>query len=156
MVSSIDELPLVDELVPFLMARSGQALDEFARWVAPRRPPERVLTMIEHMPMSLPTREELLRHFGKADDPEVLERRQQIIKVLLEADPQTRQELIDQGLVEGRLLEARDSLRQVLVLRKLTPSQSEDARIAACTDLATLKRWLERSVTATSVVDALE
>jgi hypothetical protein len=38
-----NELPLVDELVPFLMARSGPALDEFARWVAPRRTLEWVL-----------------------------------------------------------------------------------------------------------------
>jgi hypothetical protein len=35
-----NELPLRDELVPFLMARSGQALDELGRWVAPRRPLE--------------------------------------------------------------------------------------------------------------------
>jgi hypothetical protein len=27
-----NELPLVDELLPFLLARSGQALDEFSRW----------------------------------------------------------------------------------------------------------------------------
>src|SRR6185436_8532052 len=33
-----NELPLLPELVPFLMARSGQALDDFARWVAPNRP----------------------------------------------------------------------------------------------------------------------
>jgi len=38
-----NELPLVDELVPFLIARSGQALDEFVRWVASRRPLEWVL-----------------------------------------------------------------------------------------------------------------
>ncbi len=46
-----NELPLVDELVPFLMARSGQALDEFGRWVAPRRPLEWVLAMLEYLPM---------------------------------------------------------------------------------------------------------
>jgi hypothetical protein len=39
-----NELPLLDELVPFLLARSGQALDDFGRWVAPRRSPEWVLT----------------------------------------------------------------------------------------------------------------
>jgi len=42
------ELPLVDELVPFLIARSGQALDEFVCWVAPRRPPEWVFGMLEY------------------------------------------------------------------------------------------------------------
>jgi hypothetical protein len=31
-----NELPLRDELIPFLTARSGQALDDFGRWVAPR------------------------------------------------------------------------------------------------------------------------
>jgi hypothetical protein len=183
-----NELPLVDELIPFLMARSGQALDEFAQWAASRRPLEWVLTMVEHMPMSLPTREELLRRFGKVDDPEVLARRQHIIKVLLESSPETRRELIEQGvqqgieqgvqqgieqgvqqgieqgvqkgvqqgLAEGRLLEARAALRRVLARRLLTPSQGEDARIEGCADLATLERWLDRSVTAVSVADALE
>jgi hypothetical protein len=33
-----NELPLVDALIPFLVTRSGRALDDFARWVAPRRP----------------------------------------------------------------------------------------------------------------------
>jgi hypothetical protein len=41
-----NELPLLDELVPFLLARSGQALDEFCRWVAPSRPLDWVLTML--------------------------------------------------------------------------------------------------------------
>jgi hypothetical protein len=34
-----NELPLLDELVPFLLARSGRALDDFGRWAVPRRPP---------------------------------------------------------------------------------------------------------------------
>jgi hypothetical protein len=46
-----NELPLLDELVPFLVARSGQALDEFGRWVAPRRPLEWVLTMLVIRPI---------------------------------------------------------------------------------------------------------
>ncbi|WP_438011160.1 hypothetical protein WME89_22295 [Sorangium sp. So ce321] len=35
-----NELPLRDEPVAFLVARSGRALDEFGRWVAGRRPIE--------------------------------------------------------------------------------------------------------------------
>src|SRR5688572_20618793 len=46
-----NELPLRDELVPFLMARSGPALDDFGRWVAPRRPLEWVLGMLECLSM---------------------------------------------------------------------------------------------------------
>jgi hypothetical protein len=43
----------------------------------------------------------------------------------------------------------------VLAVRLLTPSQEEDARIEACTDLATLKRWHIQAVTAATVSDAL-
>jgi hypothetical protein len=147
-----NELPLLDELVPFLMARSGQALDEFGRWVASRRPFEWVLTMLEYLPMATLTREELLWRFGKAEDPEVEARRQHILKVLLEASPQTQQELIEQG----RLTQVRTDLRKVLVHRQLTPSKDDDARIEACTDLATLERWNDQAFTAVSVSEALK
>jgi hypothetical protein len=150
-----NELPLLDELIPFLMARSGQALDEFGRWVAPRRSLEWVLSMLEYLPMSMPTRQELLWRFGKSEDPEVEARRQHILDVLLEASPKTQQQLIDKGRIEGRLAEARAAVRRVLARRQLAPSQDDDARIEACTDLTTLERWLDRAVTAVSVSDAL-
>jgi hypothetical protein len=158
-----NELPLLDELVPFLMARSGQALDEFSRWVAPRRPLEWVLTMLESLPMTMPTREDLLKRFGKVEEPEILARRQRILEVLLEASPQTQQKLreegleagIKKGLEAGRLTEARGALRRVLVRRQLAPSPADEARIEACGDLALLERWLDRAITATSVADAL-
>jgi hypothetical protein len=155
-----NELPLLDELVPFLVARSGQALDEFARWVAPRRSLEWILAMLEYLPMSMPTREELLWRFGKSEDPEVEARRQRILQVLLEASPKTQQQLIDkgrlEGRLEGRLAEARAALRNVLAHRQLTPSKDEEARIEACTDLATLKRWQDQAFTAVSISDALQ
>jgi hypothetical protein len=168
-----NELPLRDELIPFLMARSGQALDEFVRWVVPPRPFEWVLTILdlEYRPMSMPTRQELLWRFRKTDDPEIEARRQHILEVLLEAgpqtqrqhildvlleaSPQTQQQLIEKGQLEGRLTEARAALRRVLARRQLTPSKDDDARIEACADLATLERWLDRAVTAISVSDAL-
>ncbi len=40
--------------------------------------------------------------------------------------------------------------------RQLTPSKDEDARIEACTDIALLKHWLNRAVTAATVSDALK
>lgn len=154
-----NELPLLDELVPFLLARSGQALDDFGRWVALRRPPEWVLGMLEHLPMSMPTREELLWRLGPIDDPQIEARRQHILQVLLEQDPKTKQQLQREGQQEGRLagllIGTRDSLRRVLAGRQLTPSKDDDARIEACTDLATLERWHDRAITATSVSDVL-
>jgi hypothetical protein len=146
-----NELPLLDELIPFLMARSGQALDEFGRWVAPRRPVEWVLSMVEYLPMSTLTREELLWRFGQVDDPEIEARRQHILAFLLEASPQTKQQLIE----KGRLDEARANLRRVLALRQLTLSKDDDARIDACTDLETLRRWRDQAITAASISDAL-
>jgi hypothetical protein len=86
--------------------------------------------------------------------PETL--RQHILDILLKANPQTRQRLIDDELMEGRRIEARVLLRRVLARRQLTPGMEDDARIEACADLATLQRWLDRAVTAVSVSDALE
>jgi hypothetical protein len=43
----------------------------------------------------------------------------------------------------------------VLANRQLTPSQADDAHIDACTDLATLERWIGRAITAASVADVL-
>jgi hypothetical protein len=166
-----NELPLVDELIPFLLARSGQALDEFGRWVASRQPLDWVMSMLEYLPMSRPTRQELLERFAKVDDPVIEARRQEILEALLAASPQTQQRLIDQGLekgletglkkgletgrLEGQLTEARKALRRVLAGRQLTPSPADSTRIEACSDLATLERWLDQAVTARSAADAL-
>jgi len=150
-----NELPLLDELYPFLMTRSGQALDEFCRWVAPRRPLEWVLDMLESLSMSLPTREELLQRFSDVDDPEILARRKRIADVLVEKSPETKQRFIDEGQLKGQLTEARATLRRLLARRQLSPSKDEDARIEACTDLTVLRRWQDQAVTAASVSDAL-
>lgn len=93
-----NELPLLEALIPFLVARSGRALDDFARWVASVRPAPWVLRMVEILPMSMPTREELLRYFPPTDDPERRARRRHIARVLVETEPEVRDELVEQGL----------------------------------------------------------
>lgn len=111
----------------------------------------------------MPTREELRSKFGKVDDPEIEAPRQQILEVLLEATPQTQQKLwregwrdgFREGFREGRLTHAREILRRVLTRRQLLLTTADDARIEACTDLATLERWLDQAVTAVSASDAL-
>lgn len=158
-----NELPLVDELIPFLLARSGQALDEFGQWVASRRPLEWIVDMLQYLPMSRPMTEELLERFGPSDDPEVEERRQFILQTLLRIDPETRQQLIDEGRAEGRekwieqgrLSEARAALRRVLARRELVLRPIDDARIDACPDLETLERWLDQAITARTGTEAL-
>jgi predicted transposase YdaD len=66
-----------------------------------------------------------------------------------------RQQGRQQGQQEGLLTGTRASLRRVLAGRQLTPNKDDDARIEACTDLATLERWLDRAITAASVSDVL-
>jgi hypothetical protein len=73
------------------------------------------------------------------------------IEISLLSRPQKKQQLH----MEGRLTATRAFLRRVLAGRQLTPSKDEDARIDACTDLATLERWLDRASNATSVSDVL-
>ena len=60
-----------------------------------------------------------------------------------------------EGRNEGQLTQARAAVRRVLALRKLVPSRADEARIDACTDLATLERWHEQAIVAQSVADAL-
>ncbi|WP_433927586.1 hypothetical protein AB3662_31280 [Sorangium cellulosum] len=146
-----NELPLCDDLVPFLVARSGQALDDFARWVAPRREMEWVLNMVQHMPISPETREELMRKFGRSDDPEIEARRQEILQALLASSPEAKDQLIK----EGQLTEARAVLRRVFAGRGFAPTAALEARIDACSRLTTLHRWLDKAVTAASAEDAL-
>ncbi len=105
--------------------------------------------------MSEPTQEELLERFGPVDDPAIEARRQKIARTLVKMSPEVKQEFIDEGRQEGHLNEARAALRSVLAVRQLTPSQEEAARIEACTDLATLKRWHIQAVTAATVSNAL-
>ncbi|WP_234022682.1 hypothetical protein [Sorangium cellulosum] len=146
-----NELPLCDELVLFLTARSGQALDDFARWVAPRREMEWVLNMVQHMPMSPEVREELMRKFGRSDDPEIEARRQWILQALLADSPEVKEQFIEQG----QLAEARAVLRRVLARRGLALSKALEAQIDACSELATLRRWLDQAMTGLSAEDAL-
>lgn len=163
-----NELPLRDELVPFLIARSGRALDELVRWVAHRRSPRWVLSMLECLAMSTTVQDELLWSFARPAEPEFVERRKRIIDVLLTAEPDVKARLIEEGVEkgvekgiekgreEGRLSEARAALRRVLARRKISLSPDDEARIDGCADRETLERWLDQAVTAASASEALQ
>jgi hypothetical protein len=146
-----NELPLVDALVPFLVARSGRALEEFALWVVARRPWEWVMDMVEYTTMSATFLEELERRHPPTDDPEIRARRRWIGRLVLKHDPEFRREVLD----EGMLLEARRLLRRVLTVRGLALAPDDEARIDACTESATLERWLEQAMSAATTAEAL-
>jgi hypothetical protein len=153
-----NELPLRDDLVPFLVARSGRALDAFGRWVATRRPPEWVLDRVQYTAMSTSAPAQVINSV-ETDDPEVAARRRHLVQLLLAKHPELQQDLGQkerkEGRKEGQIVEARANLRRVLARRGLEPSADEGARIDACTTLATLEHWPDEAVVASSVGEAL-
>jgi hypothetical protein len=151
-----NELPLADELVPFLIARSGRPLDAFVGWVKTRRPHPWLLRVLECLPMSDAAFEDLeLYTVPKTDDPLLLARRARLVRRMLEGSPEAREEIIHEGRIEGRVEEARTALRQVLSSRRLATSTEDEARIDTCTDLDTLHRWLRQAAVASGAAEAL-
>lgn len=57
---------------------------------------------------------------------------------------------------DGRIGQARASLRRLLTRRGLPLSADDEARIAACPDRATLERWFDQAVTASTTAEALQ
>jgi hypothetical protein len=91
----------------------------------------------------------------KTDDPGVRARRHMILSRFLEVLPEAREELIEEGRVEGRVEEARRSLRGVLDARRFALTADDQARIDACNGTDTLERWLKQAVVASTVAEAL-
>ena len=156
-----NELPLADELIPFLIARSGRPLDAFVGWVKNRRPIEWLLRVLEYLPMSTAAHEDLRSYvFPKTNDPVVRARQRMIAEWAVESSPEMRDKLVGEGrtegLIEGRIEEARSSLRHVLALRGLALSAEQEARIAVCGDLDTLRRWHDQAVVVASAAEALQ
>ena len=100
-----NELPLREDLLPFLIARSGRPLEDFARWVATRRRPAWVLNMLQIVPMSPDLREEMMRYVPRTDEPEIRARQRHMAKIVLDMNPDLRREVGQEehqkGLEEG-------------------------------------------------------
>lgn len=157
-----NELPLRDDLVPFLVARSGRALDDFGRWVATRRPADWVLDMVQYTAMSATARAKVITSV-ETDEPEVAARQRHLVQLLLAKHPELQQELANQWRKEGRsegrkkgqVVEARTILRRVLARRGFELSADEEARIDACASLAMLEHWIDEAVVGSSAAEAL-
>lgn len=172
-----NELALCEELIPFLIARTGRALDEFVLWVQDEKRDMLWLTrMVECLPMSAAMYHELMRFaLEPSVEPDVVERKKILAKIVLETTPEFRAEVEaaaiasatprileegrkegrDEGRNEGRVLEARSALRRVLACRKLPLLPEQEARIDACSNLDMLDRWIEQAVEAPNAANAL-
>lgn len=143
-----NELPLREELLPFLIARSGEPLDELVRWVRGRRPSAWLERMLKCLPMSSAVYDDLIRFvLAEPEDELMAQRQKQTVRVFLDMAPEVKAEVISDA--------DRASLRRVLRHRKLTPTAAEEALIDACTDPATLERWHEQAMDAGTVALAL-
>jgi hypothetical protein len=71
-------------------------------------------------------------------------------------EPVVIEDLVKIGEDMGRVEMGRSVLRSVLALRKLVLGADAEARIAACTDPATLKRWVDQAVLAASPAEVLQ
>ncbi len=143
-----NDLPLRDELIPFLLVRSGRALDELVRWVEDRRPPSWLERVVEFLPMSVEAMEHLAQWITtKSDDPAANRRKaflaQAIVKRMLGLEVL--------ALFEGE----RRMLRRALAHRGLVPTSEESARIDTCADVDTFDRWHDQAMDAASVAEAL-
>ncbi len=137
-------------------------LDEFGRWVASRRPAEWVLDMVQYTAMSNSARAQVISSV-ETDEPEVVARQIHLVELLFAKHPELQQKVTAKlraaerkvGRRKGRLAEARAILRRVLARRGLDLSTDEEARIDACTTLATLEHWVDEAVVASSAAQAL-
>ncbi|WP_438028513.1 hypothetical protein [Sorangium sp. So ce233] len=65
------------------------------------------------------------------------------------------QKLIDRGELKGRLEGKRDTLLRLLARAGIVLTEDESARIQACTDVATLDRWIENVLGAKTATEVL-
>ena len=148
-----NELPLHEALIPFLVARSGKALEAFVLWVADCRPLDWVLDVgTVHRHARPQYAEPAARKIqGEATIPRCRVRQREIADKMLERTPHLSQKTEQ----KGRLIEARSMLRRVLSRRKLELSVEEQARIDACADSPRSSAGTDEAVTAASTAEAL-
>jgi hypothetical protein len=122
-----------------------------------------------HRPITLPARAQStsarvqVAKSVESDDPAVVARQRHLVQLLVRQHPEfqdvvseeVRKKVREEELTKMRLHQARAYLRRVLVRRGLVPSADDEARIDACTTLATLEHWLDEAAVATSVAEAL-
>jgi hypothetical protein len=69
--------------------------------------------------------------------------------------PPFAQQLIDRGIREGELKGKRDALLRLLARAGIALTDDDRSRIAACTDTATLDRWVDNVLGAKTTTDVL-
>lgn len=63
---------------------------------------------------------------------------------------------LERGLEQGSVETKRKDVLKVLDIRRLRPTGAQRMQVEACTDLAQLDQWFERSLTATTAADVFK
>lgn len=69
--------------------------------------------------------------------------------------PPFAQQLIDRGKIEGKIESRRDVLLRLLARAGIPLTEDDRARVSACTDVATLDRWVDNIFGAKTAADVL-
>jgi hypothetical protein len=69
--------------------------------------------------------------------------------------PTFAQQLVDRGEIAGEIKATRGTLLRLVARAGITLSEDERARVDACTDLATLERWVDNVLGAKTAADVL-
>jgi hypothetical protein len=68
---------------------------------------------------------------------------------------QAQRRNFERGIAEGKAQGKAEAVLKILMRRRLTVTAAQRRRILACTDVAMLERWLDRSLSASSVEELL-
>ena len=94
-----NELPLREELIPFLAARSGKKLEDFVRWIGTRRSPAWLAEMVR----SLPEVTTMLHVAKSAWPPEVLAEMADNNAKLVSADMKKKVDQAKADIIAGKI-----------------------------------------------------
>jgi hypothetical protein len=149
-----NELPLCDELVPFLITRTGRPLRDFLEWAVGKKSWPLVKDLVRSLPMLSQEMRDYIKYEYPLEDEETKRNVQSWIFGFLEDWPDIREALTKPAVVNavetGALREARDAVKRILQLRKLDVRPEQVAKIEACTNLDTLHQWRDRAVISAS------
>lgn len=104
----------------------------------------------EHTPGGV--REDQVKSSGPKRDPVIEALWRELFQLLLQADPDLRLPLLQEGWV----MEARQMVRVILAERGFAVELDDSARIEACDHLPTLRWWCRRALTAKTVAEVLQ
>lgn len=159
-----NELPLRDELIPFLITRTGRALEDFVYWIGEKRSWSLLEDLLRSLQMLAPELRNFLENYAANKFPyadrDTKRNFAALVGTFFKEDPDFIEELSRMALqkvIEAAVVlrEARSAVKGILQARKLDVRPDHLALIDECTNLDTLHRWRDRAVTAASVDEAL-